>query len=67
MIAERIARVLECFDGLTPKEQKVLSLHYHLGLNLSQIAVVFGVGRGRISQIHVRAIHKLRVRCAGMK
>lgn len=46
---------------LNEKEQQMLSLYYQKNLNMKEIAQVFGVSEPRISQIHAKAIQKLRL------
>lgn len=46
---------------LRPNEQIVLSLYYEKNLHLKEIAQVMELSEPRISQIHSRAIQKLRV------
>ena len=46
--------------GLQKNEQIVLSLYYEKNLHMKEIAQVMGVSEPRISQIHSRAIQKLR-------
>lgn len=51
----------EAISTLRENEQLVLSLYYQQNLNMKDIAHVFGVSEPRISQIHAKAIQKLRV------
>ena len=53
MLAQSIASLQE-------NEQIVLSLYYEKNLHMKEIAQVMGVSEPRISQIHSRAIQKLR-------
>lgn len=46
---------------LRKNEQIVLSLYYEKNLHLKEIAQVLELSEPRISQIHTRAIQKLRV------
>lgn len=46
---------------LRENEQLVLSLYYQKNLNMKEIAQVMGVSEPRISQIHSKAIQKLRI------
>lgn len=48
-------------QSLREKEQIVLSLYYEKNLNMKEIAQVMGVSEPRVSQIHSKAIRKLRV------
>jgi len=57
MLAEVIA-------GLPHKEQVILSLYYHEELTMKEIGAVMGFTESRISQIHTKAILKLRTRLA---
>ena len=47
--------------SLRENEQMVLSLYYQKDLNMKEIAEVMGVSEPRISQIHTKAIQKLRL------
>ena len=47
-------------DKLSEKERLVVSLFYYEGLNQVEIAEVMGLTKGRISQIHSRAVVRLR-------
>lgn len=47
--------------SLRQNEQLVLSLYYEKELNMREIAQVLGVSEPRISQIHSKSIHKLRI------
>ena len=47
-------------SSLQQNEQIVLSLYYEKNLHMKEIAQVMGVSEPRISQIHSRAIQKLR-------
>lgn len=47
--------------SLRDNEQLVLSLYYQKNLNMKEIAQVMGVSEPRISQIHSKAIQRLRL------
>lgn len=47
--------------SLRENEQMVLALYYQKNLNMKKIAQVMGVSEPRISQLHTRAVQKLRV------
>ncbi len=51
--------------ALQKNEQIVLSLYYEKNLHMKEIAQVMGVSEPRISQIHSRAIQKLRDHMSG--
>lgn len=46
---------------LLENEQQVLSLYYHKNLNMKEIAQVMSISTPRVSQLHTRAVQKLRV------
>ncbi len=48
--------------ALSKKERMVVSLYYYKGLTLKEIGEVMGLTESRISQIHTKAIIKLRTR-----
>ena len=52
--------IATCIARLPHKMQIVLSLYYHEGLNLKEIAAIIEVTESRVSQIHSKAIEKLR-------
>lgn len=47
--------------SLRENEQMVLALYYQKNLNMKKIAQVMGVSEPRISQLHTRAVQKLRI------
>jgi len=52
----------EAIDTLPNQERKVLILYYYEELMLKEIGKIMGVSESRISQIHTKAILKLRTR-----
>jgi RNA polymerase sigma factor for flagellar operon FliA len=52
----------EGISALSKKEQLVLSLYYYEELTMKEIGVVMGYTESRISQIHTKAVLRLRVR-----
>ncbi|MBE3593856.1 MAG: FliA/WhiG family RNA polymerase sigma factor [Candidatus Carbobacillus altaicus] len=50
----------QAIEGLTEKEKLVLSLFYYEGLTFAEVAQVLALSPSRISQLHTRALHKLR-------
>ena len=52
----------EGIGSLQKNEQTVLSLYYEKELNMKEIAQVMGVSAARVSQIHSRALQRLRSR-----
>lgn len=51
-------------EGLTEKEKIVITLYYYEELTLKEISSVLGVSESRISQLHSKAIVKLRNKLA---
>lgn len=51
---------------LSTQEQKVLMLYYYEDFMLKEIGVVLGVSESRVSQIHTKALLKLRGRLANI-
>lgn len=52
--------------GLPEQERKVLFLYYYEEMMLKEIGEVLGVSESRVSQIHTKAILKLRGRLQGL-
>ena len=50
----------EALEGLTEKEQKVILLYYYEDLNLKEISKVLEVSESRISQLHTKALGKMK-------
>ncbi len=65
---EEIKRVIvEAINGLPDKEKKVLILYYYEDLTLKEIGHVLGVTESRISQLHTKAIMRLRAKLTSVK
>jgi RNA polymerase sigma factor FliA len=54
------ARVREAIESLPPREQKVIGLYYYREATMKQIGAEIGVNESRVSQLHARAIRRLR-------
>jgi RNA polymerase sigma factor for flagellar operon FliA len=54
----------EAIAGLAEKEQLVLSLYYYEELTMKEIGAALGYTESRISQIHTKAVLKLKTRLA---
>ena len=68
VIAERdeIRRVIvEAINELPDKEKKILVLYYFEDLTLREIGQVLDVTESRVSQLHTKAIMRLRVKLRG--
>ena len=57
---EQKERLIECIKALPEREQLVLSFYYYEELTLKEIGVVLDITESRVSQIHSKAILKLR-------
>lgn len=55
-----IEQLAQAMDGLAQNEQFVLGLYYQENLTLKEIGAVLGVTESRISQLHTKAILRLR-------
>lgn len=65
---QEIKRVIvEAIHELPDKEKKVLVLYYYEDLTLKEIGAVLGVTESRISQLHTKAIMRLRGRLTSVK
>jgi RNA polymerase sigma factor for flagellar operon FliA len=52
--------VLDAIASLPPREQTVISLYYYKEATMKQIGAEIGVNESRVSQLHARAIRRLR-------
>lgn len=60
---EELTRVLgEAMELLTEKEKKVITLYYYNDLTLKEISNVLEVSESRISQLHTRALQKMKTK-----
>lgn len=60
---EELVKVLgEALEVLTEKERKVITLYYYEDLTLKEISNVLEVSESRISQLHTRALQKMKVK-----
>lgn len=58
---EEIKEILgEAIEKLNKKERLVITLYYYEGLNLTEIGEVLELTSARISQLHTKAIYRLR-------
>ena len=53
-------RVRDAIASLPPREQKVIGLYYYSEATMKQIGAEIGVNESRVSQLHARAIRRLR-------
>src|SRR4051794_34751664 len=54
------ARVRAAIASLPPRERKVVALYYYGEATMKQIGAEIGVNESRVSQLHARAIQRLR-------
>lgn len=60
---EELAKVLgEALALLTEKEQKVITLYYYEEMTLKEISNILEVSESRISQLHTRALQKMKAK-----
>ena len=52
--------LLKTLESLTEKEKKVIILYYYEELTLKEISVILEVSESRISQLHTKALQKMR-------
>lgn len=57
---ELIEEMVQTIEDLGEKEQLVISLFYHEELTLTEIGQIMNLSTSRISQIHSKAIYRLR-------
>ena len=50
----------DAIASLPPREQKVIGLYYYKEATMKQIGAEIGVNESRVSQLHARAIGRLR-------
>ena len=53
-------RVRAAIAGLPPRERRVIALYYYGEVTMKQIGAEIGVNESRVSQLHARAIRRLR-------
>lgn len=59
--------IIEAINDLPEKEKKVLVLYYYEDLTLKEIGKVLEVTESRVSQLHTKAIVRLRARLTNLK
>lgn len=53
--------LIKAIENLTEKERKVITLYYYEELTLKEISHIMEVSESRISQLHTKALKKMRV------
>ncbi|MBN1524474.1 MAG: RNA polymerase sigma factor WhiG [Spirochaetales bacterium] len=59
--------IIQAINDLPEKEKKVLVLYYYEDLTLKEIGQVLSVTESRVSQLHTKAIMRLRARLLNVK
>jgi RNA polymerase sigma factor for flagellar operon FliA len=60
---EELTKVLgDALELLTEKEKKVITLYYYEELTLKEISSILEVSESRVSQLHTRALQKMRTK-----
>lgn len=54
--------LLKALEMLTEKEKKVITLYYYEELTLKEISKLLEVSESRISQLHTKALEKMRIK-----
>lgn len=54
--------LVEALKTLTEKEQKVITFYYYEELTLKEISQILSVSESRISQLHTKALQKIKTR-----
>lgn len=65
--SERREVLARAVERLSEKERLVITLYYHEGLTTKEIAAVLGVTPARVSQLHSKAILRLRGRLSRLR
>jgi len=52
--------LIRAIEGLTEKEQRVVTLYYYEDLTLKEISLIMEVSESRISQLHTKALRKMK-------
>ena len=55
-------KLAEALELLTEKEKKVILLYYYEDLTLKEISNILAVSESRISQLHTRALQKMKAK-----
>jgi RNA polymerase sigma factor for flagellar operon FliA len=58
--SETRERVRRAIAGLPARERKVIALYYYRDVTMKQIGAEIGVNESRVSQLHARAIQRLK-------
>jgi RNA polymerase sigma factor for flagellar operon FliA len=65
---EEVKRILaEAIARLPDRERLVVALYYYEGLTLKEIGEILTISESRVSQIHTKAVFRLRGRLSRLK
>lgn len=67
MFEEKKRLLAEAINKLPERERLVIALYYYEGLTLKEIGKVLGVSESRVSQMHTKAVLRLRGRLSRIK
>ena len=60
MLEELKEKLAESLELLTEKERRVIELYYYEDMTLKEISKILEVSESRISQLHTKALNKMR-------
>ena len=55
-------KIMESLETLTEKERSVVALYYYEEMTLKEISNVLEVSEARVSQLHTKALQKMKTR-----
>lgn len=58
-------KIVEAIEGLTEKEKSVITLYYYEEMTLKEISMVLEVSESRVSQLHTKALNKMKTKLGG--
>ncbi|HHJ13937.1 MAG TPA: sigma-70 family RNA polymerase sigma factor [Gammaproteobacteria bacterium] len=60
-VADELRQQLERAVGRLPERERfIIQSHYYLGVSFERLAVLLGVSKGRVSQLHKRALQRIQ-------
>jgi RNA polymerase sigma factor for flagellar operon FliA len=59
-VDELKSALADAIDALPERERMVISMYYYDELTIKEIASVLGVSESRVSQLHTRAMMRMR-------
>lgn len=55
-------KIVEAIEELTEKEKSVITLYYYEEMTLKEISMVLDVSESRVSQLHTKALNKMKLK-----